>query len=94
MRMLNPQTLNQFKQQLLIATGRYTIHEMVNIFGNTRHIIEFDTPENLVSILREYIPPNITIGIHCTLEDLYKIQIHLKKISRINSYIQKYSSRM
>jgi len=62
--------LNQFKQQLLIATGRYTIQEMVNIFGNTRHIIEFDTPENLVSILREYIPPNITIGIHCTLEDL------------------------
>jgi len=49
--------LNQFKQQLLIATGRYTIHEMVNIFGNTRQIIEFDTPENLVSILRKYIPP-------------------------------------
>jgi len=71
--------LNQFKQQLLIATGRYTIHEMVNIFGNTRHIIEFDTPENLVSILREYIPPNITIGIHCTLEDLYKIQNPLKE---------------
>jgi len=42
--------LNQFKQQLLIATGRYTIHEMVNIFGNTRHIIEFDPPENLVSV--------------------------------------------
>jgi len=52
---------------------------MVNIFGNTRHIIEFDTPENLVSILREYIPPNITIGIHCTLEDLYKIQNPLKE---------------
>jgi len=31
--------LNQFKQQLLIATGRYTIHEMVNIFGNTIHLI-------------------------------------------------------
>jgi len=52
---------------------------MVNIFGNTRHIIEFDTPENLVSILREYIPPNITIGVHCTLEDLYKIQIPPKE---------------
>jgi len=45
--------LNQFKQQLLIATERYTIHEMVNIFGNTRHIIESDTPENLVSIIRD-----------------------------------------
>jgi len=47
---------------------------MVNIFGNTRHIQEFDTTENLVSILREYIPPNITISDHCTLEDLYKSQ--------------------
>jgi len=72
-------SLNQFKQQLLIATGRYTIHEMVNIFGNTRHIIEFDTPENLVSILREYIPPNIRIGIHSTSEDLYRIQNPLKE---------------
>jgi len=58
--------LNQFKQQLLIATGRYTIHEIINIFGNTRHIKEFDTPENLVSFLRECIPPNITIGVLCT----------------------------
>jgi len=71
--------LSQCKQQLLIATGRYTIHEMINIFGNTRHIIEFDTRENLVSILREYIPPNITIGVHCTLKDLYKIQNPLKE---------------
>jgi len=53
---------------------------MVTIFGNTRHIIEeFDTPENLVSILREYIPPNISIGVHCTLEDLYKIKNPLKE---------------
>jgi len=56
--------LNQPKQQLLIATGRYTIHETVNIFGNTRHIIELIPRKNLVSILREYIPPNITIGVH------------------------------
>jgi len=52
---------------------------MVNIFGNNRHIKEFDTPENLGSILREYIPPNITIGVRCTLEDLYKIQNPLKE---------------
>jgi len=54
-------SINQFKQQLLIAMGRYTIHESINVFGNTRHIIEYDTPENLISILREYFPPNITI---------------------------------
>jgi len=64
---------------LLIATGQYTIHETVTISGSTRHIIEFDIPENFVSILREYIPPNITIGVHCTLEDLYKIQNPLKE---------------
>jgi len=34
--------LNQFKQQLLKATGRFTIHESINVFGNTRHIIEYD----------------------------------------------------
>jgi len=29
-------------------------------------------------ILREYPKPNITVGIHCTLEDLYHIQLQLK----------------
>jgi len=29
--------LNQLKQQLLIATGRYTIHESIKVFGNARH---------------------------------------------------------
>jgi len=28
----------------------------------------------LVSILKEYITPSITIGVHCTLEDIFKIQ--------------------
>jgi len=65
---------------LLLATGRYTIHESINIFENTRHIIEFDTPENLISILREYIPYNLTVGIHCTLEDFYRIQKPLQDI--------------
>jgi len=71
---------NQFKQQMLIATGRYTIHEMVNIFGNTRHIIEFDTPENLVPILREYIPEDRALIIektysraHRGLDENYKL---------------------
>ncbi len=66
--------LNQFKQQLLLATGRYTIHESINIFENTRHIIKFDTPENLISILRAYNPPNLTVGVHSTLEDFYRLQ--------------------
>jgi len=48
--------LNQFKQQLLIATGRYTIHDMVNIFGNTRHIIEFDTPQKFGINLKGIYP--------------------------------------
>jgi len=30
-------------------------------------------------MLREYLPPNITVGIHCSLEDLYPIQVSLKK---------------
>ncbi|KAH8284412.1 hypothetical protein KR018_002845, partial [Drosophila ironensis] len=68
-----------FTEQLLLATGRYTVHESIKIFNNTRHIIEFDTPENLITILKEYIPANITIGIHCTLEDFYKIQKPIKE---------------
>ncbi len=70
--------LNQFQIQLILTKGRYTIHESLNVFDKTRHIIEFDTPENLIEILREYIKPNITVGIHCTLEDLYNIQLPLK----------------
>jgi len=53
---------------LLLATGRYKIHESINIFENTRHIIEFNTPENLISM----------VGIHCTLEDFYRILKSLK----------------
>ncbi len=40
----------------------------------TRHIIEYDTPENLMGILRDYLPPNI----NCTLENLYHIKLLLK----------------
>ncbi len=50
----------------------------MNVFDKIRHIIEYDTPENLIEILREYLKPNITVGIHCTLEDLYHIQLPLK----------------
>jgi len=37
-------------------------------------MLDIDTTENVISILREFIPPNITIGVHCTLEDFYRIQ--------------------
>jgi len=30
----------------------YTIHESINLFENSRHIIEYDTPENLISIFQ------------------------------------------
>jgi len=82
--------LNQFKQQLLLTTGRYSIHESLKIFDKTRHIIEYDTVENLVSILREYLPPNITVGIHCSLEDLYHIQVSLKKTLLTNFFLREY----
>ncbi len=36
---------------------------------------EYDTPENLIEILRDYLKPDITVGIH--LEDLYHIQLPL-----------------
>jgi len=29
-------------------------------------MLDIDTTENVISILREFIPPNITIGVHCT----------------------------
>jgi len=63
---------------LLLTTSRYTIHESLEIFDKTRYITEYDTVENLVTILREYIPPNITVGIHCSLDNLYHVKKSLK----------------
>jgi len=54
--------------------GMYTIHKSLRVFDKTRHIIEYGTPENLIGILREYLPPNNTVGIHSTL-DLNHIQL-------------------
>jgi len=82
---------------MLIATGRYTIHEMVNIFGNTRHIIEFDTPENLVPILREYIPEDRALIIektysraHRGLDENYKQSNRLYYWPNFNKKLQEY----
>ncbi len=82
--------LNEFQQQLLLTKGRYTIHESLNVFDKTRHIIKYDTPENLIEILREYLKPNITVGIHCNLEDLYHIQLPFKNNFTTNFFILKY----
>lgn len=70
--------LNQFKQQLLISKNKFTIHEKYDVFNKTRHIIEYDTVENLIIILKEFLQPNLTTGIHCSPEDLYEIQSPIK----------------
>lgn len=62
--------LNEFKQQILLCKANFTIHEMIITFGRTRHIIEYDTRENLKTILLEFIKPNLVTCIHCTAEDL------------------------
>jgi len=33
--------------------------------------IEFDTVEKLVTVVSEYLPPNITVGIHCSCSSLF-----------------------
>ncbi len=50
----------------------------MRVFDKTRHIIKYDTPENVVGILREYLSPNKTVGIYCSLEDVFHIQFSLQ----------------
>uniref|UniRef100_A0A0K8W058 RNA-directed DNA polymerase n=1 Tax=Bactrocera latifrons TaxID=174628 RepID=A0A0K8W058_BACLA len=71
--------LNQFKQQIILSKNRFTIHELIKIFGNKWHLIEYDTVENLMTILKEYIQPKLVTAIHCTVEDLHEIQEALKQ---------------
>jgi len=75
--------LNKFKHQILSRTEG--IHELLEVFDKTRHIFEYDTVENLVTILKEYTSPNITVRIHCSLEDLYHIHVSLH-----NSFTNKF----
>jgi len=53
---------------------------VIESFGQDKTHNRYDTVENLVTMLREYLPPNITVGIHCSLEDLYPIQVSLKDL--------------
>lgn len=70
--------LNQFKQQILLSKAEFTIHEQVKNFDKTRHIIEYDNLENLVTILKELLQPGI-VAIYCTPEDLYEVKQKLKE---------------
>lgn len=72
--------LNEFKQQILLSKARFTIHEMIINFGRTRHIIEYDTRENLKTILLEFINPNLVTAVHCTQEDLYDFKETVKGV--------------
>lgn len=72
--------LNEFKQQILLLKNRLTIHESITTFGRTRHIIEFDTRENLLTILKEFLQPNLVTAIHCTQEDLYEFKETVRNV--------------
>lgn len=50
--------LTHFKQQILIDKGAsITTQERVSSFGNNRFLIEYDVPENITSVLSEYLNP-------------------------------------
>jgi len=70
--------LNEFKQQILLTKSGTVAHESVICFGRTRHIIEFDTRENLKKILFEHLKPNLVTGVSCTAEDLYEFKETVK----------------
>jgi len=50
----------------------------MEVFDKTSHIIESDSVQNLLTILREYLPPNTTVGIHCSLKDLNHVPVSFK----------------
>lgn len=52
--------LNHFKQQILINDGaRITVLETISYFNNKRFLIEYDIPQNIIGVLKEYINPKI-----------------------------------
>lgn len=53
---------------------------MIVTFGRTRHIIEFDTRENLKTIILEFVQPNVVTALHCTPEDLYDFREIVKGV--------------
>lgn len=78
--------LNEFKQQLVLEKNTFTNHESLTTFGRVRHIIEFDSRENLLKILKEFLRPNIVTGIYCTAEDLYDFKETVKNFLNIKFF--------
>jgi len=72
--------LNEFKQQILLSKANNTSHQRVVTFGRTRHIIEYDTRENLKAVLLEHLQPNLVTGICCSAEDLYDFKETVKNL--------------
>lgn len=72
--------LNEFKQQILLSRNNFTIHESITNFNRTRHIIEYDSRENLLTILKEFLQPNLVTAIYCTLEDLYDFKETVRNV--------------
>lgn len=72
--------LSEFKQQILLTKSNNVVHQIVVNFGRTRHIIEYDTRENLKTILLEHLQPNLVTGISCSAEVLYDFKETVKNI--------------
>jgi len=64
------------------------MYESLEVFDKRRRIIEYDTVESLLTILREYRPLNITAETHCCLEELYIIQVSLKKMLLTSMFLR------
>ena len=60
--------------------ANFTYYESLTQFNRTRHIIEFDTRENLKNKWKEFLRPNLVTAIHCCPEDLYEFKEAIKGI--------------
>lgn len=69
--------VNRFMQQIMFCKNRFTIHDLIETFGNERDLIEYDTVENLLNF--DFIQPRLMTATHCNVEDLYEVQGHLKQ---------------
>lgn len=65
--------MNQFKKQIVLCKSRYTIDVLMGNFGNKRHLIEHDTVDHLLTILKEFIQSRLATAIHCNVEDLHEV---------------------
>lgn len=71
---LNKKPQNKFKQQILVNQKEKIVPKICethNIFGTNKHLIEYDTRENVITIKKQYLGPKITKELHSTAEDRY-----------------------